>query len=63
MIPEKPAGRPRRPIPSLREMASTILLLLAFIAWVIIVILGFQLQEQIDRNLRLIMELAEHAGI
>lgn len=63
MIPEKPSSRPRRPIPSVKDMAGTILLLLAFIAWVVIVILGFQLQEQIDRNLRLIMELAEHAGI
>lgn len=63
METENSPNRRRPAIASPGQIATTILLILAFVAWVVIVILGFQLQEQIDRNLRLIMKLAESAGI
>jgi len=62
MQPEQPARRPRRQYLSVSQGIGIALLLLGMIAWVVVILLGFQLQRGIQENLRLIIELAESAG-
>jgi hypothetical protein len=62
MQPEQPSRRPRRQFLTVGQGIGIALLLLGMIAWVVVIMLGFQLQRGIQENLRLIIELAESAG-
>lgn len=61
-MPEQHAREPRRNIPTPGQILTIILILIAILMWIVIILMGVQLQERIDANLRLIMELAKSAG-
>lgn len=61
-MPEQHAREPRRTIPTPGQILTLILILIAILMWIVIILMGVQLQERIDANLRLIMELAKSAG-
>lgn len=61
-MPEQHAREPRRIIPTPGQILTIILILIAIVMWIVIILMGVQLQERIDANLRLIMELAKSAG-
>lgn len=61
-MPEQHAREPRRNIPTTGQIFSLVLILIAIVMWIVIILMGLQLQERIDANFRLIMELAKSAG-
>lgn len=61
-MPEQHSREPRRTIPTPGQILTIILILIAIVMWIVIILMGVQLQERIDANLRLIMELAKSAG-
>jgi hypothetical protein len=57
----QPQTPPRHNIPTPLQLTVIILLLLGVVMWIILILLAFELQGMVDKNLRLIMELAEIA--
>jgi len=56
----QPAPRPpRHSIPTPPQLVVIVLLVLGVVMWIILILLAFELQSMVDKNLRLIMDLAE----
>lgn len=62
MEPSSTPKHSRPGIPTPGQMVTLVLILIAILMWVVIILMGMQLQERIDANFRLIMELAKSAG-
>lgn len=62
MEPQPRTRGPRPQLPTVGQIVTLCLILIAVVMWIVILLLGFQLQDRIDQNFRLIMELAQSAG-